>query len=407
MGMKEETKLANHISQPKTGLLYEQMTENVLKLIQEKRIKSHEPIPSEANLAKAFGVSRMTAKLALEQLASRGIVYRLPRRGTFLAAGVDMGGDGILPSAPVTPEKLPMRSRKLIGIMVPDLDDYTSRIIEAVEQESRNYDCDLLVRISKNQNDEEECLKQLADLVRADGIILFPRGRRTCSDEVLKLRLNRCPIVIIDRVYREISIDCVHHDHYQGAYQMTKRLIELGHRDIGFVTIPSSGTTSLEERYQGYIQALLDHEVPVRMQLIKLDTKADPMLRAKPWSTSAELAEYLRNNSDLTAVFCADDYIGSSLLNTALSLGLRVPEQLSVCGFSDIQPSSLLPVPLTTVRQPAEQLGHSAMKLLMKRVKFPNESAVCVKIQTSIVERSSVAKAPLNGANAIAQLFSL
>lgn len=373
-----------------SNLLYLQMAEEIMEIIRERNIQPHEPVPSEGELARQFGVSRMTSKLALNQLAEQGIVYRLPRRGTFLAksAAVDRqdhpaGKSRSFAAVPPPPEQ----SIRKIAIVLPHMSDYTSRILTSVDREARKHGCEIMFRMSCGREDEDQCLSELA-AGGIDGIILFPQGRKTCSDQVLKLKLDKFPLVIIDRIFREIQIDCVHHDHFKGSYMMARYLIDKGHRHIGYITTPSSGVTSLEDRYQGYIQALLDHGIAVNHSQLLIRSEECDLMQLK--KLLPEQVDFLRNNPRMTAVMCGDDHIAGSAMYTALQLGISVPDQLSVVGFSDQYLSPLLPVPMTTVRQPTTQLAQSAFHLLMKRMNNSMEKQLTIKIETTITERESV-----------------
>jgi GntR family transcriptional regulator, arabinose operon transcriptional repressor len=375
------------VSKKPNQQLYLQIAEKVIGIIQSRRLQPHDPVPSEGELAKLFGVSRMTSKLALERLAEQGLVYRLPRRGTFLSAqqGEVPAKDAI--EAIREPAPVEEKQSKQIALVVPHLSDYTSKIIAAAEKEVRKHDCDLILKISKDKEDEDRCLQKLVDN-GTDGIILFPQGRKTCSDQVLRLKLQQFPIVIIDRIFREVQIDCVYHDHFMGSYQMTKHLIEQGHREIGYTSNPIDNITSREERYQGYIQALLDHKIPVKVQYIHFrSVLCDP---SRINESDPEQEQFLSENPQMTAVMGGDDYVAISTLYTALRMGISIPDKLSIVGFSDIHLSALTPIPLTTVRQDTEQLAQSAFNLLMKRVNHSNEKPITIKIQTSIVKRTSV-----------------
>ncbi|MBN2984695.1 GntR family transcriptional regulator [Cohnella algarum] len=369
--------------------LYLQVADKVMAIIAERKLQPHDPVPSEGELAKLFGVSRMTSKLALERLAEQGLVYRLPRRGTFLAGKREGQGE---PAAGRVSERRPpippgWAKGRQIALILPHMSDYTSRIIAAVEGEVRKHDGDLILKISKDKDDEDRCLQKLVD-GGVDGLILFPQGRKTCSDQVLRLKLEQIPIVIIDRIFREVQIDCVYHDHFQGSYQMAQYLIAKGHREIGYTSNAIENITSREERYQGYIQALLDHGIPVKNEYIHFrSTPCDP---SRASESDPEQAEFIGGNPQMTAVMCGDDHIAISSLFTALHLNVPVPDKLSIVGFSDIKLSALTPVPLTTVRQDTERLARSAVELLMKRVNRSKEKQLTVKIQTEIIERKSV-----------------
>ena len=123
----------------------------------------------------------MTSKLALQKLAEQGLVYRLPRRGTFLAqpqeglmvdAGISTQGTVAAPNVE--------RPFGQVALILPHLSDYTSRIIAAAEAEVRKHGCDLILKMTKDCDDEDLCLERLAE-GGITGIILFPQGRKTCA----------------------------------------------------------------------------------------------------------------------------------------------------------------------------------------------------------------------------------
>lgn len=367
--------------------LYLEIADKVLSLIESRKLKPHDPVPSEGELAKTFGVSRMTSKLALERLAEQGVVYRLPRRGTFLAGKREQDSQPDSVQASPASASDVRQANKTIALIVPHLSDYTSRIIAAVEHETRKHDFDLILKISKDKDDEDRCLKRLVD-GSVDGMLLFPQARKTCSDQVLRLKLDQVPIVIIDRIFREVQIDCVYHDHFRGSYRMVNYLIEKGHREIGYTSNELENITSREERYQGYIQALLDHRIPVKTEYIHF--RSVPCDPSRINESDSEQGKFICDNPQMTAVMCGDDHVAISTLFTALHLNVPVPEKLSIVGFSDIQLSAMTPIPLTTVRQDTERLARAAVDLLVKRVNRSKEKLLTVKIQTEIIERKSV-----------------
>ncbi|SDM22075.1 DNA-binding transcriptional regulator, LacI/PurR family [Paenibacillus sp. OK060] len=386
MIVKSGTGVGVHMEEPhRKPLLYLQTADLVMEEIRNRKLQPHDPVPSEGELAKLYSVSRMTAKLALQILEKQGIVYRLARRGTFVS-GDYLGGPGKESlSGNVTTDKKLMKRK--IALLFPNMDDYVARIIASVEQEARKSGCQLLIRITTDKEDESFCLQELYE-EGIDGIILFPRGRTRCSEKVLELNLLNYPLVIIDRIFREVNIDCVYHDHYQGAYNLTEYLIDRGHREIGYISMSFDGVTSREDRYKGYVQAMLDYALPVNGRNICLDCAEDYMLNLN--GPNLQLKDFIQSNPAMTAVVCADDYIATSCLYTALSIHKQVPEELSIIGFSDIQLASLLPVPLTTARQTTEKLGQAAVNLLCKRMENSREGALSIKVNTTIIERSSV-----------------
>lgn len=363
------------------SLLYMQIAEKVKEEIRIRKLAPHDPVPSEGELSQMFGVSRMTTKLALEYLAKQGIVYRLARRGTFLS------GDYAEPYREPMQHKAQVE-KKRIALVVPNLDDYIARIIQSTEAAARERNYHLLVRITKDKEDESASLQELYE-EQMDGIILYPRGSKTCSEMVMKLRLLNYPLVIIDRIFREVEIDCVYHDHFQGAYRLTEHLIDMGHKEIGFISMPFDGVTSREDRYKGFLQAMLDHNLPLNSYnfFLNCSETMNDLNAANP-----QLEEFIQGNAALTAIMCMDDYLAASCLSTAVHMKKQVPEQLSIAGFSDILLASLLPIPLTTVRQPTGPLGQAAIELLNQRMTSPEGKAVSVKVDTLLIKRRTVTR---------------
>jgi GntR family transcriptional regulator of arabinose operon len=364
-------------------LLYIQTAKHVMEEIRNRKLQPHDLVPSEGEIAKLYGVSRMTAKLAIQILEKEGIVYRHARRGTFVSADYQAHAEELVIEKSIQ-EKEPMRR---IALVFPNMDDYIARIVASAEREARKANCHLIVRMTLDKEDESLCLQELYD-DQVDGVVLYPRGRTKCSEKVLELNLLDYPLVIIDRIFREVQIDCVYHDHYQGAYKTTQYLIDKGHQEIGYLSMAFDGITSREDRYKGYLQAMLDHNLSVNSRNIFLNCSEDYMHQLN--APNDQLEAFLGNNPVLTAVVCADDYIATSCQYTAMSMGRLVPEHLSIIGFTDIQLASLLPVPLTTARQSTEQLGQAALQLVIKRMDHSRERALTIKIDTTIIERSSV-----------------
>lgn len=366
--------------------LYMQIACEAEGIIRERGLRPHDPVPSEGELAKLFGVSRMTAKLALDELAGRGRVYRLARRGTFLAEAAPSGADMDAEPASAA-QSAPSELR--IAFVVSNLDYYTSKIVSALEEEARRNRFSLTIRLSKDAADEDDGLLQLAG-DGVDGILLFPRGRQACSPALSKLLGERYPIVAVDRLVPGADLDCVLHDHFQGAYDMVASLIAAGHTEIGFVTNPLAGVSSIEDRYQAYMKALYDHGIPIQSQYIHIIEKSNQLT---DYSAGDPLLErFLAEHTSITALMCGDDYLAASVIYSAIRIGLEIPGQLSVAGFSDAQLATMLPIPLTTVSQPVGELAEASVKLLLGRIGGSDEPFLTIKIKTEITERQSVAR---------------
>ena len=158
-------------------------------------------------------------------------------------------------------------------------------------------------------------------------------------------------------------------------------LIKKGHSKIGFISKSISGVTSREERYQGYMAGMMEANKRIRNESVQI---GDNMVIIDV------LKDYLIRNESLTAVFCADDYIAVYLYYAAQELGKRIPEDLSIIGFTDNEILSYLPLKMTTVRQPVEELGCLAVEVLIDKINDSGTPPRTIRIKTEIVERDSV-----------------
>ncbi|WP_138755529.1 substrate-binding domain-containing protein [Paenibacillus sinopodophylli] len=358
--------------------LYEQMRQKVMALIVERQLKPHDPVPSEGELADLFGVSRRTSKQALELLAKEGILYRLPRRGTFLAENTET----MLKAAALS--GMSLVPQQAVVIVVPMLDEFIGLAVTAFLQEGAFHGWEVLIRVTGNNLEQEDAiLREVSSGGRVRGIVLFPGERRMCGQEVLRLHLNDFPVVIIDRVFREVDITAIYHDHFLGAYEMTKYLIDKGHRNVGFISEPISGIMSREDRYYGFIQAQLDAEIPFMSNAIISDWDNEQ-------KDSSRLALFFEQNPDMTALFCSNDLVAIQVMNIAEQLGRKIPEDLSVVGFTDLMISRVSRVSLTTVMKSPEQLGQKAFGLLLQKMASEGSRIESVKLPTQIIERGSV-----------------
>lgn len=178
-------------------------------------------------------------------------------------------------------------------------------------------------------------------------------------------------MVMTGRYYRFVDCSYVDSHNYQGAYDAITHLIGLGHRKIGLVTKKTLIHTSLEDRIQGYQEAMADHDLPLDRGSILLDL---PDNRAVYWESANEeeeravvncLVDYLKASPDMTAVFALNDRIAADLMKAAKQCGLVVGRDLSIIGFDNVALSASLDPPLTTVDGPTLAIGKRAAEILL------------------------------------------
>lgn len=352
----------------------------LLRMFLEKKYHPHEMLPSEGTLADLFGVSRMTSKLALNALAEEGVIYRVPRQGSFLK-DVD---ENVIKA--MFEEESPVQAEfggvKLIALVLPRIDFYTGQIITELLQVAEEAEYEVIVKVSKgNFEEEEKILREIAGIPSIKGVVFFPGDKNVCGNELLHYKLRGYPIVMVDRVYKEIEFDSVYHDHYQGAKKLLNYLVGKGHRNIGFVSDDISEVSSRDERYKGYVSAMAENNLPIEKDYVMIKNSA---------AADMDFVDYLKKNKDLTAVFCGDDYLAIQIYSAAKELGISIPDKLSVTGFTDNAILDYLDIKLTTMRQPVRPLMEEAFRIITEKINTIGEPVKHIKIPTELIERKSV-----------------
>lgn len=192
--------------------------------------------------------------------------------------------------------------------------------------------------------------------MRAEGIVFYPSTSLPVDDKLLVAELRQVPSVLVDLAVEGLDLPLVTSDDADGMRQAVDHLVSLGHERIAHIAGPSWMSTGAV-RLRAFREAMAAHGLRVPEECIvshdytygQAVTAAQRLLQATPLPT---------------AVITADDKCAAALLEVARHMGLRVPEQLSVIGFSDTYLCQTWYPPLTTVRQPKEDLGREAVRLL-------------------------------------------
>lgn len=241
----------------------------------------------------------------------------------------------------------------------------------------RNNYCVILCNCDDDPDKQRSYLRVLLEK-RVDGLVVASAG----GDAGLASGLAgvRTPMVIVDRSLEGIDADLVRIDHEQGAYLATRHLLDLGHRAIACMGGPAI-TSVAHMRKAGYLRALSE------AGLIPND---DWMIESDFSCTGGyEAAGRLLSGDRPSAIFACNDMMGIGVLRAAAERHIRVPEQLSVIGFDDVQMSRYVYPALTTVGQSILQLGETAAQVLLRRIATPQQAVEQLIVAPNIVLRES------------------
>mgnify|MGYP001097943470 CR=1 FL=1 len=351
-----------------TPPLYIQVSDILRQRILEGVWEGGAAIPAEHQLCQEFAIARGTLRQALDKLDQEGFLRREQGRGTFVTwSGVRR-----------RPEGLPGSQ---IGFVVPYVrDTFVATILLGLEHgaEERGFSV-VFNHVANSPQEQSAALAKFAEQNLA-GIVLYPVDSVHVEpvDELVKASY---PIVLVDRYLRGVTTDYVMSDHFGGALRATQHLINLGHRRIAFVSWRDPAV-SMEHRLIGYQRGLAEAELPYAPGLT-CEVEGYPII--KPDSFYNLFAMH----PPVTAIFAANVQIALSIYKAAHTAGRHIPQDLALVGFDNLDIAAQLDTPLTTVAQPAFEIGYTAAQLLAKRINHEVQDPQQVILPTSLIIRQS------------------
>ncbi len=244
--------------------------------------------------------------------------------------------------------------KKAIAVIIPDgKNPFFHLILSGVEEICRKHGYQLFYSSSRNNTEEEKRNLQKLLEINIPGIILIPHSNET--EGIKKLIDSGVKIVLADRTIEGIDLPYVITNNENGAYQATLYLLDLGHRSFLYVGGDKNLSTE-KSRFRGFTRALEEEGVEIEPEMIIEDSfdseRAYDCVR-----------EIINRRKKFTAVFCADDLIAFGAKNAIVDAGISIPDEVSIIGYDDIPFAGYMS--LTTVYQPAEEIGRNAMLLLL------------------------------------------
>ena len=273
------------------------------------------------------------------------------------------------------------RETRTIGVVVTTIaDPFIAGVVAGVERVALERGYAVFLANSNGEPGREIKAVQTFHERRVDGILV--ESSRVGSQYLRMLSRIRVPIVLINNRYPGQFIRSVLIDNVQGARDATRHLAALGHRRIAYLG-DRCGLQSEAERQAGYRQALAEAGLNWNSELV---SQAD----ASPQGGAAAAARLMGLRRPPTAIFCYDDMSALGVLHGLHARGLSVPGDVSVVGFDDLFIASYTHPPLTTVRQPTEDMGRQAMEILL-RLLAGEECERGIKVPAELVVRQSTA----------------
>src|SRR4051812_8896096 len=194
---------------------------------------------------------------------------------------------------------------------------------------------------------------------RVDGLLCISLAMS--AEHIAPLLRRRTPVVVFERTMPGVEVDAVEIDNFQGAYDATDHLRDLGHRRVGCITGLANSKLN-QQRIAGYQHALARRGIPF-----------DPaLLRTGDYTPAAgvrESLDLLRLLEPATAIFACNDLMAMGVMQAVQERGLRIPADVAVVGFGGLPPPGPGCPPLSTVNQPVAEMSAAAVALLLDRIK--------------------------------------
>ena len=365
--------------------LYQKIYDDLYMKIQSGFYKTGDLLPTEEQICEIYGVSRITATRALNDLKTKGFIERKKKKGSV-----------VLPVPGAIPNKIDSRK---IAVVFSYFDNFDSKIVNALAPFAHKKNCSVMTFDSCHSKEKEgEILKSLLSQ-KILGLILWPVSRSSNLDVLNQFVLDNVPICFLDYSSYGIKAPCVCTDNFEGMYNLTKLLLTLGHKRIAYFPFKENFLPTEEERFGAYCRAIVKHGGAIDPKLFipqPSDVKETTIESYEKLSGCAESAmNYLATLSVRpSAIVCVNDAMALYVINAAKRRGFSVPEDLSVTGFDNLAIS--VKYDITTSSQDFGEMAKMALNLIFYQLSdasLINNYSEIRRIRSTLWERGSTGNA--------------
>ncbi|MBE6612447.1 MAG: GntR family transcriptional regulator [Ruminococcaceae bacterium] len=356
--------------------LYQKIYHKLREQITSGVLAENDKLPTEYELMEQFGVSRVTVIKALNLLKDDGLIRRIPKVGSFVS---------------VSDAAEPCGEKGTIALILAFSSEDAPGLCEAVREEAAKHGYHvMLYNTRQSVETEQKYLKSMLEREVA-GVICYPvNGEYENLSDYRALKKAGVPLVTVDkRVWQpDGEIPCVTTDNRKAAREITSWVIGKGHCRIGYcysLLIQANA----RYRFKGYAEALMEHDIEYDSALVgEMDARLTQYRSSD--SVYRQFLEYLTSLPEPpTALICENDVVALRIMRQAKSMGIRIPDQLSVTGFDNLYLCEMLDVPLTTMEQNFSEIGREAVRQLLKEMDGGRADALTL-FDAKRIERDSV-----------------
>lgn len=274
-----------------------------------------------------------------------------------------------------------------LGLIIADIaNPFFGKLGREIEQEASQQGYRVIFCSSDENADKFEQQVSMLQQSLVDGYIISPPINS--QEQIRALVKSHIPLVLIDRYFPDIECDYIVVDNFDAAYTATSHLIKLGRKKIANITL-NLDLVNMRERTDGYIKALADHGMNVDESLIKV----------LPFSHDntdviQAIHELLGDGNDrkADAILFSTSKIGVMGIECISSLGLKIPDDIAVVSFDNVDAYKICVSPVTVVGQPLQEIGKKAVEILLNEIRAPKRNLTRpqkLKLKTEFIVRKS------------------
>ena len=354
--------------------LYIQLRDMVKDDILNEKLLPGDKLPDLKSLCQIYNIGLVTARQAITELVNEGLVYRRPWHGTFVNINVK--------DTPAFRNRL-----KTVAFVAPNIMDLMiTGTVYGLERNCRDKGYHLLFCNSENNYSMER--ERIEDLIekKVDGVVIWladEDGQGNLNENYIRsIALEKIiPFVLIDKYLPRVNTDYVVSDNYHGAYTAVRHFVSLGYTSIIHLTRPTiRNCTSAKERLEGYKQALIDSGLAYNPENVFIDGESD-------WPR--EIIGLADSHKGPIACFVAMEFLAVRLMKIVADRGLSVPKDIGIIGFDNSILATDLSVPLTTIEQPWNAMGKTAVEILIDNINNRAVSLKQIRLQSRLIIRES------------------
>lgn len=335
--------------------LYEQIERVIKNKITKGELRAGEQIGSHHELSKEYDVSLITVKKALSNLVKDGVLFTRVGKGTYVAEQKK--------------SKIDLLKHKTIGLVLTDLKHpFFSMIVHSIEEKAYALGYNLLLSSSSGNVEKEE--SQIAHFRRlgVDGLIIASLNLEyRANDYIRRLHEENFPYIMVSYMH-DPDYWYVGLDQELGGYMATEHLIKLGYKSIGYVHV-GKGNLLCEVRKNGYYRALMEYDIPYDADKIFYPSKDEKDTEMDRFKLGYEFGKkFVQLDKKPEALFLYSDLVALGFQKSISEKDIKIPDDVAIVGFDDIEIAKFSSVPLTTIHQPADQIGSLAVEIIQKRI---------------------------------------